>query len=514
MIPLDLSLPRDLVLALAPDLLLMAGAMVLLLWAAWRPEGVAHQRSVGIASIVLAAAVLATVVWASVSDITAAPGVVAVDEFRWMSDTVILIATICTIGMAIDHNERVGITTAESHVLVLLASSGMMLLAAARDLMIVFLGIELMSIAVYVLAGLDRRSVRSAEGALKYFLLGAFSTGFLLYGIALVYGATGTTALREIGERVIQTGSPPSPMLIVGVALLLVGFAFKVAAVPFHMWAPDVYEGAPTPITAYMAAAVKAAAFVALMRVWHESFLVLINWWYNPVWWLAVLTMAGGNLVALAQRNLKRLLAYSSIAHAGYVLVAVATATVMSTGALLFYVLAYTLATMGAFGVLIALGYEGERSETLDDLAGLWSVRPAMAMAMSVFMLALLGFPIFGGIGFFAKWLLVRAALASPYPGGTMLAIVLVITSVISAGYYLYVVMVMFMRPRPAAAPAVERVTRRPWPTRLVVGATAVAILFFGVLPAAVVQWSQRAALVGPPLRIQSTAPPPAAGRD
>src|SRR5687767_2670989 len=343
---LDLSIPWDLTRALTPDLIMMGGAMLLLLWAAWRPDSARHQRSVGVLSMLLTVVVLAAVVWAAYGDMRAGNGPIAVDNFRWMSDVVILLATLCTIAMALDYNDRVGIIAGESHVLVLLASSGMMLLAGARDLMIVFLGIELMSIATYCLAGMDRRSGRAAEGALKYFLLGAFSTAFLLYGIALVYGATGATNFSAIREQVVTLGMPVSPMLIVGVALLLVGFAFKVAAAPFHMWAPDVYEGAPTPITAYMAAAVKAAAFVALMRIWRESFYLLDDWWYVPVWWLAVVTMTVGNLIALAQRNVKRLLAYSSIAHGGYILVALATGTVTGSWALLFYILTYTLATM------------------------------------------------------------------------------------------------------------------------------------------------------------------------
>ena len=238
---LDLSLPGDLSRALTPDLVMMGGAMLLLLWAAWRPDSAAHQRSVGMLSIALSVLVLAGVVWFAFSDITAGSGVIAVDDFRWMADIVILIATICTIALALDYNDREGIIAGESHVLVLLASSGMMLLVAARDLMIVFLGIELMSVAVYCLAGMDRRSPRAAEGALKYFLLGAFSTGFLLYGIALIYGATGATSFEAIGARVVVSGAPISPMLAVGVGLLLIGFAFKVAAAPFHLWAPDVY---------------------------------------------------------------------------------------------------------------------------------------------------------------------------------------------------------------------------------------------------------------------------------
>ena len=513
---LDLALPGDLTRALAPDLVLMGGAMLLLLWAAWRPESAAHQRSVGYASIALSVIVLAHVVWMAFSDVSAGSGVVAVDDFRWMADVVILIATICTLALALDYNDREGIIAGESHVLVLLATSGMMLLVAARDLMIVFLGIELMSIAVYCLAGMDRRSPRAAEGALKYFLLGAFSTGFLLYGIALIYGATGATSLEAIGARILEVGSPINPMLAVGVGLLLIGFGFKVAAAPFHMWAPDVYEGAPTPITAYMAAAVKAAAFVALMRIWRESFYLLDAWWYVPVWWLAVVTMTVGNLIALAQRNVKRLLAYSSIAHGGYILVALATGTVIGTWALLFYILTYTLATMGAFGVMIALGNTGERSETLDDFAGLWTVRPGLAVAMSVFMLALLGFPVFGGLGFFAKYYLVQASLESPLPRGTLLAVILVLTSVVSAGYYLYVVMVMFMRPRAVAAgPRLRSAFGSAWPARAVVVVTAVAIVFFGLFPAPILTWAGRSGLTGPQPNTLTAGPPPGiTGRD
>ena len=512
---LDLSIPWDLTRALAPDLIMMGGAMLLLLWAAWRPDSAAHQRSVGIASIVLTLVVLGAVIYEAFGDMRAGPGPIAVDDFRWMSDIVILLATLCTIAMALDYNDRVGIIAGESHVLVLLASSGMMLLAGARDLMIVFLGIELMSIAVYCLAGMDRRSGRAAEGALKYFLLGAFSTAFLLYGIALVYGATGATNFSAIREQVVTLGMPVSPMLIVGVALLLIGFGFKVAAAPFHMWAPDVYEGAPTPITAYMAAAVKAAAFVAFMRLWSEAFYDLPTWWYYPMLGLAVVTMALGNLIALAQRNLKRMLAYSSIAHGGYLLVALTTGTVMGTWAMLVYLLTYTLATMGAFGVMMALGNSGESSETLDDYSGLWATRPWLAAGMSVFMLALLGFPVFGGLGFIAKYYLVQASLDSAYPHGTLLAVILVITSVVSAGYYLYVVMVMFMRPRPALTGAPRRSAfGAAVPTRIVVAGAAIVLLVFGLLPENVLRWAGNSGLTLPRYGVPSASPPASTGRD
>jgi NADH:ubiquinone oxidoreductase subunit 2 (chain N) len=267
-----------------------------------------------------------------------------------------------------------------------------------------------------------------------------------------------------------------------------VGFGFKIAAAPFHMWAPDVYEGAPTPITAYMAAAVKAAAFAAFFRLWLEAFPTLLSTWHEAVWWLAALTMIVGNLVALAQRNIKRLLAYSSIAHAGYILVAMVVGTSLGSSAFMFYLFAYTMATLGAFAVIVALGRAGEDNMEVEEYAGLWSVRPGLAVAMAVFMLALLGFPIFGGIGFFAKWYVLEAALKAPFPQ-TRLAVILVVTSVVSAGYYLYVVMVMFMKPRSSTAILPERAGG--W-TRAVVWGSAAIILIFGLFPDALVSLTQR----------------------
>jgi NADH-quinone oxidoreductase subunit N len=486
----NLAIPSHLTAALLPDLILMGGAMLLLLVAVWRRESAAHQRVVGVLSIVLCVVTIGVVLGMLFGHTSAGDGPIAVDNFRWMMDLVILLGTIGAIALGIDDNDRAGTTTAETHVLILLASSGMMLLAAARDLMIVFLGIELMSVAVYALAGLNRRSVRSAEGALKYFLLGAFSTAFLLYGIALVYGATGSTGLHQIGLRVQEQGLSTSPILLIGIAMLLVGFGFKVATVPFHMWAPDVYDGSPNPITAYMAASVKAAAFAAFLRVWLEAFSGEYGVWHRAIVGLAIATMVIGNAIGLQQRNLKRMLAYSSIAHAGFILVAIAAATPQGASAMLFYLLAYTLATFGAFAVIIVLS-RGDAPVTTGDISGLWTVRPGLAVAMTVFMMALLGFPIVGGAGFLAKWFVLKAALQSPAPQYT-LAVVLVLTTVISAGYYLYVVMVMFMRPRPADAPVIPRT---PALTRFVMLACAAAILILGIFP----DYTVRYASVGTP---------------
>lgn len=491
----DLRVPAQLTVALGPDLVLAIGALILMLVAASRPDSEALQRRVGELSLWLVGLTLAVVLFYVSRIWTAARGPIAVDEFRWASDVIFLVATFGTIAMSIDYNRRERIPIAESHVLVLFATVGMMLLAAARDLMIVFLGIELMSIAVYVLAGLNRRSARSAEASLKYFLLGAFSTGFLLYGIALLYGATGTTNLAEIGERISAYGLASSALVTLGTALLLVGFGFKVAAAPFHMWAPDVYEGAPTPITAYMAAGVKAAAFAAFIRVWMEALPAVVSQWHDALWFLAILTMLVGNIVALAQRNIKRLLAYSSIAQAGYVMVAVLAGNTLGASAFLFYLAAYTLATMGAFAVVVALGRTGERELNVDDYSGLWRTHPWLAGAMAVCMLALLGFPVFGGLGFLAKWYMIEAALKAQYLGTptpqTNLAIAIVLTSVISAGYYLRLVMVMFMRPaaheRAALAPG-----RIGALTESVVIVSVVLLLALGIAPSYLVTWSAR----------------------
>ncbi|MGE5728146.1 MAG: NADH-quinone oxidoreductase subunit N [Gemmatimonas sp.] len=474
----DLSIPSQLAGALLPDLILVIGAMLLLLIAVWGRESLSHARLIGLLSIGVCAIAFAAIVWLWRAQATASAGIIAVDGFRWATDCIVLGATIIAATLMIDYSEREQLVSAESYVLLLLAAGGMLLLAASRDLIVVFLGIELMSITSYVLCGLDRRSSRGAEAALKYFLLGAFSTGFLLYGIALIYGATDSTDIATIGTAVTgQTFN--NPLLLAGIGLLIVGFGFKVAAVPFHMWTPDVYEGAATPVTAFMAAAVKAAAFAAFLRVWIEAFPGATAAWVHPLQWLAVITMIGGNVVALQQKSMKRMLAYSSIAHAGYLLVTVVVANSLGASAFLFYLVAYTLATMGAFAVVIALGEPGERNQEIADYAGLWYVSPWLASAMAVFMLALLGFPIAGGMGFFAKWYVINAALHAPQPQ-TVLAVILVIASVISAGYYLGVVLVMFMRPRADNALVVRPV---PTGTFLVIYLSAFTILLFGVLP-------------------------------
>jgi NADH-quinone oxidoreductase subunit N len=486
----DLSHPMQLIAALIPDIILMAGGMILMLISAWGTESTERQRRVGISGIGVCVVSALAVIYFMVTHASAGAGVIAVDNFRWIVDLILLAATAGTLGLMLDYNAREEILPSEAHVLVLFATAGMMILAAARDLTIVFLGIEMMSIAVYILTGMNRRSERSAEGAIKYFLLGAFSTGFLLYGIALVYGATGTTNLALIGERVSTGQIMSDAMLFVGIGLMLVGFGFKVALAPFHMWAPDVYEGAPTPITAYMAAAVKAAAFAAFLRIFFEAFASVGATWHVAVWGLSALTMVAGNLIALASKNIKRMLAYSSIAHAGYILVLLATGQSLGSSAFLFYIVAYTLATFGAFGVVVALGQAGEPYLNIDDYAGLWTVRPWLSVAMAVCMLSLLGFPIFGGAGFFAKWYVLQAALQSVAPQ-THLAIILVLASVVSCGYYMYVVLVMFMKPRGEVQTVAEPRSVGA-ATRWVIGVSTVVLLILGIFPNALVSLTQQ----------------------
>jgi NADH-quinone oxidoreductase subunit N len=280
-----------------------------------------------------------------------------------------------------------------------------------------------------------------------------------------------------------------TPLVLIGTAMLLIGFGFKVATVPFHMWAPDVYDGSPAPITAFMAATVKAAAFAAFFRVWNEAFGNTFPVWYPAVHLLAVATMIGGNAIGLAQRSLKRLLAYSSIGHAGYMLVAVAAASPYAGSAILFYLLIYTFATFGAFAVLSSVARPNAGTVSIDELAGLWRVRPWMALGMGVIMLALLGFPVFGGAGFFAKWYILQAALRAPVPL-VVLSVVLVLTTVVSAGYYLHVVMVMFMRPRAEGAAEIRPMSAIP---RAVLAASVAVILGLGLFPEYVVRKTMRA---------------------
>ena len=495
--------PGAFVSALLPDLVLAGGTLLLLLLTVVRPQQTVLGRAEGAertAFITRFALVIVLLVGATVamSWMNAAAGTsdqrIAGDGFRWAIDLIVVAGTACTLMLIDVEHEKSHAFGPEIPVLLLLSLSGMMLLAAARDLMLVFLGVELMSLAVYVLAAVNRRSARGAEAAIKYFLLGAFSTGFMLYGMALLFGATGSTKLVDIAAwNAANPGG--SALFTAGLGLLLVGFVFKVAAAPFHLWTPDVYDGAPLPITAFMAAVVKTAAFAMFARVFYEALGGSVERWHSVLWWLAALTMVVGNVFALAQKNLTRLVAYSSIAHAGYLLVALLGYSQASSTAIVFYLVAYTLTTMGTFAVLISVNGGRDQSPTLADVTGLWQSRPMLAVAMAVFMLSFLGLPLVGGMGFFAKWYVLQAALQQSAPQ-TVLAVILVLSSVVSAGYYLTVVSAMFMKDRPdhIAVPAAPR----PMATALI-AITVIALLVLGIYPTPVAKLARMSTPSGSP---------------
>jgi NADH-quinone oxidoreductase subunit N len=473
---LDLATPWGVTLALLPEVILTAWTLVVLLVVSWRHETAEDSRLAGwlsFAGVLLSAAGLAAL-WVNGVVPDGLAQMVALDPFRYAAVGISLLAAGATILLSLGYMEREQLLAPEYYPLILLAAAGMMFLGGAEDLIVLFLGLEVMSVAVYVLAGYNRVNAFSSEAALKYFLIGAFASGFLLYGIALVYGATGTTNLSLIGAQL--SGKPLPLMAALGLGLLLIGFGFKVAAVPFHMWAPDVYDGSPTPVTGFMATGVKAAAFASLVRVLMEAFPSAVSLWQPIIAALAIASMVVGNLVALTQRSLKRMLAYSSIAHAGYLLTAAWPGSPAGAGAVLLYLLAYSLTTLAAFGFLAALGRGGERDVTLDDLAGLAATRPGIAFGLTVCMLSLLGFP--GTFGFIGKWYILTAVVAQ---GHYILPVVVVLTSVVSAGYYLPVIMAMYMKSAPTAD---HYASVRLSPAALgAVVLTVAAVLLLGVWP-------------------------------
>jgi NADH-quinone oxidoreductase subunit N len=373
-------------------------------------------------------------------------GMVVLDGYALFFNIVIGYSAGLVLLLSMDYIRREGQEAGEFYILVLLAALGMMLMAAAGDLIIVFLGLETMSISLYVLAGFFRTRMEAGEASMKYLLIGAFASGFFLYGIALIFGATGTTNLDRIANAV-TAGAGRDPLLVIGLGLLLVGFGFKISSVPFHMWAPDVYEGAPTSVTAFIATGSKAAAFAALLRVLLTAVRGAPVDWPMLLWVVAALTMTVGNVVALAQQNLKRMLAYSSIAHVGYMLVGVVAGGAFGNGSVLFYLLVYTFTTAGAFGVILLLERAGQEAVRLDDFGGLASRHPLLAVALSVFLLSLVGIP--PTAGFVGKFYLFGAAVKSGY---VWLAVIGVLNSAVAAYYYLRLIVYMYMR-EPEGAP-------------------------------------------------------------
>src|SRR5689334_2169715 len=414
-------------------------------------------------------------------------GMVVSDGFSTFVNALLLVSGLLGVSLAYGYVKRMGLERGEYYTLLLFSVTGMMLMAQAADLIVVFLALELLSIPLYVLAAFARPKVESEEAGLKYFLLGAFATGFIVYGTALVFGATGPTSLATI-VKAASGGNANLLLLSIGSALILVGLGFKVAVVPFHMWTPDVYQGAPSAVTAFMSSGAKIAGFAALLRVFATAFPSIAADMTGIFWAVSALTMILGNVVAIAQTNIKRLLAYSSIAHAGYILMAFVPygnpkVAPVSIAAGLFYLVAYALTNFGAWGVVIALEKQEGRGLELNDYAGLARKHPALAAAMTIFMLSLIGLP--PTVGLVGKFYLFRAVIEGGFTG---LAIIGVLTSLISAYYYLRVVVIMYMRD---GEPETEHESFLDLTTLF----TAVATVVISLVPQFLFAWASSAVL-------------------
>src|SRR6266542_583513 len=426
-------------------------------------------------------------------EMTGFNGMVMLDGFSIFVDALLLLSGLLGIGLSFGYIKRMNLERGEYYTLMLFSISGMMLMAQAGDLIVVFLALELLSIPLYVLAAFDRPKVESEEAGLKYFLLGAFATGFIVYGTTLVFGATGTTSLSGIVSFLGangSTGSGGTLLLSIGAALILVGLGFKIAAVPFHMWTPDVYQGSPSAVTAFMASGAKIAGFAALLRVFATAFPSIAVDMTGVLWAIAALTMILGNLIAISQSNIKRLLAYSSIAHAGYILMAFVpygnpdpAIRNTSIAAGLFYLVSYAITNFGTWGVVIALERAEGKGLQISDYAGLGRKHPAIAAAMTVFMLSLIGLP--PTLGLVGKIYLFRAVIDGGFYG---LAVIGVLTSLVSAYYYLRVVVIMYMRDG-------EPETERESFLDLTTVTTAVATVVISLVPQFLFAWASSAVL-------------------
>jgi NADH-quinone oxidoreductase subunit N len=401
--------------------------------------------------------------------------VIVADNFGLFVTMVLVIVGILTIMFSGPVVARDGLPKGEYYALLLFSIAGMIMMAMANDLLVVFIALEILSLAVYVLTGIRRDDARATEAAFKYFLLGAFSSAFFLYGIAFTFGLAGSTRLERVGSFLAAQSMSDNPLILVAMGLLLVGFSFKISAVPFHMWTPDAYEGAPAVVTGFMSTGVKAAAFAAFTRVFLSTFEPFTGDWVPMVWALAAATMILGTVVGVAQSNLKRMLAYSSIAHGGYLLVGLVSANDVGKAAILFYLLAYAVTNVAAFGVIALLGTRDRANDELRDFAGLWHSRPGLAALMTVCLLSLGGLP--PTVGFIGKWYVFSAAVSAGYYG---LAVIGVLTSVVSVFFYLRVVVMMYMVDRDAALAPPARIAGIGMAALV---ASIAAIFYLGILP-------------------------------
>ena len=468
---------------IAPILALVGGALLLL-----GADALARRKplegSYALVTAVAAAAaiVLAVPLWQRVQDPDQGPfstlrDAIGIDGFSVFAMIVICAAVILGALFLDGWLRREGMDGAEPYVLMLLSASGGLIMASANDLIVMFLGLEILSIAVYVMAAMHLRRISSQEAGVKYFVLGAFASAFFLYGIALVYGGTGSTNLVDIAGLFATTVLAEDGLVLAGLALLLVGFAFKVAAVPFHFWTPDVYQGAPSPSVVWMASGVKVAGFAGLLRVFYLGFSTYRLDWQPIIFGLAAVTMVVGSVLAVVQTDVKRMLAYSSINHAGFVLVGVQAASTQGVEAALFYLAAYTFMVAGSFGIVTLVGRKGDVGHGLDDYRGLSRDRPALALAFVLFLLAQAGVPLTSG--FFAKFYVISAAVDA---GSTWLAIIAMVTAVIAAFLYLRIIVSMYMQADDDDAPGARRIPV-PFAAGLGLAVAALVTLAAGVAP-------------------------------
>jgi len=428
-------------------------------------------------SLIGIAANIGFAIWVFAERGTAFAGSVMTGGYASVTAILFLTAAGLTIMLSRTYIEKVGANFGEFYHLILLSTLGMMTFSSGIDLLVTFVGLELMSIPLFVLAGFTRRNLKANEAALKYFLLGAFATGFFLYGIALIYGTTGSTKILDIVQNI--QAYKAEPLFLIGAGLMLVGFAFKVGAVPFHMWVPDVYEGSPTMVSAFMSTAAKAAAFTALLLLFTATFDFMGSNINTVIAVLSVASMVIGNIVALSQGNIKRMLAYSSIAHAGYMLIGITVGGETSIAGVLFYLVAYILTNIGAFGIVSIMENSDQTGTNIDDLRGLYERHPALSVLLAIFMFSLIGLPPFAG--FFGKYYIFVAAIENGY---TWLTIVGVITSMISVYYYLRVVVVMFFQS--SEQPTTGRFGTEGVFALAIAGA---GVLLIGIFPSMILDW-------------------------
>jgi NADH-quinone oxidoreductase subunit N len=474
--------------ALLPVLVVLGTAALVLVLDLLPPPG--SKDHLGVVALVGIVAALGATLWQWGTDARAFRDMVVLDSYALFFDVIICYAAALAILISMDYLRRNGVESGEYYALALLTTAGMMLLASAGDLIVVFLAVELMSLSLYILAGLFKTRLASGEASMKYFLLGAFASSFLLYGIALIYGATGTTSFGRLAAAL--PGRSLDPLFLVGLALILVGFGFKISSVPFHSWAPDVYQGAPTSVTAFIATGSKAAAFAAMLRLLVMALRGAQPDWSALLWVVAVVTMTVGNVVAIAQSNLKRMLAYSSIAHVGYMLVGVVAGGAPGAGAVLFYLLAYTFTTAGTFGVITLCERAGEEAVEVGEYAGLARRHPLLAATLALFLLSLVGIPPLAG--FVGKFYLFGAAVRSGY---FWLAVAGVVNSAVAAYYYLRVIVYMYMREPDGISASATYAPSFAGGVALAISLAGIVLL--GLMPAPFVDLAQSA--VAPLLR-------------